>query len=162
MTDETNLRPCELRRLRYDQQNEQIASLCRTHCVKEIAVIVSLSYNATGKRLYKMGLRALRPRNRRMPTKAEWVSIATQEARSARLSPVRLMAGDRTWPYARARWRAWAAILESNPMYSIKGVATVSFFDHTTVIYGLARLKGKSAKRIPATNPKSPHAPTTR
>lgn len=85
-------------------------------------------------------------RERLTPSKAEWVEIASQIAREAKLRPSDVLAGCRYKKAVWARWRAWRAILEANPHYSVAGVARTSGHDHTTVLHGLQRLAGKNPR----------------
>lgn len=84
-------------------------------------------------------------RERLTPSKAEWVEIASQIAREAKLRPSDVLAGCRYKAAVRARWAAWKEVLDRNPNYSIAGLGRTSGHDHTTILHGLQRLSGISA-----------------
>lgn len=79
--------------------------------------------------------------DRYQPPKSEWVRIATEKANDASVCPVKVLAGVRASAYRVPRWRAWKAILESSPTYSIAGVARTSGFHHTSILSSLKRLE---------------------
>ena len=85
---------------------------------------------------------------RTQPSKRTWIQIATQEAEREGVSPVAVMAGVRHGPITRARWRAWERLKRENPSYSLAGIGRVTGFHHTTVMFGLMRLAGVSAREM--------------
>jgi len=78
----------------------------------------------------------------KVPSAKHWERVATEEAEAVGLDPVKLLSGDKSRGYPEARWRAFARLKADNPNYSLSGMARVSFFDHTSVRYGLRRLQG--------------------
>lgn len=69
-----------------------------------------------------------------------WLTTAIAEAHSAKIPLAAMLNGDRHWAAVLARWRAWKQILDKDPDYSIKSLATACGYDHTTILYGLKRL----------------------
>ena len=74
-----------------------------------------------------------------------WTSIAIEEAVRAFLPPNAVLNGDKRHRASLARWRAWKRLLDMPENFTIAGVARVSGWDHTTILYGLKRLKGLTA-----------------
>lgn len=74
------------------------------------------------------------------PTPDEWIQAATTEAAQAGVRVGDVLAGDRRRGPCVARWRAWKRVLDSNPRYSVIGLARTSGFDHSTLISALRRL----------------------
>jgi hypothetical protein len=83
-----------------------------------------------------------------IPSAKVWIRVASEEAVAAGLDPVRLMAGDKARPYVKARWRAWARLREENPRYSLIGIGRRTGHDHSSVRYGLLRLRGFSSDQV--------------
>lgn len=75
------------------------------------------------------------------PTSDEWIQAASVEAAQAGVRVGDVLAGDRRPGPCVARWRAWKRVLDSNPRYSIIGVARISGFDHSTIIVSQRRLR---------------------
>jgi hypothetical protein len=80
----------------------------------------------------------------RQPSKRLWINTVTQEALAAGKSPVEVMAGTIRRGVTQVRWRAWCRLMSANEGYSMKGIANVSGFDHTSIRFGVARLAGLS------------------
>jgi hypothetical protein len=82
------------------------------------------------------------------PLRSDWIAIATQKANEVKIPPGIVLAGAGGYAGVVARWRAWREILDIHPQLSIAGVARVSGFDHTTILYGLRRLNGASPSEV--------------
>lgn len=111
-----------------------------------ISKALHLSARRVRERAKKLNLPTIPYREMLSPSKDEWVQIASQKAREARIRPSDVLAGCRYPAAVRARWEAWDEVLGLNPHYSIAGVARVSGFDHTTILNGLSRLRGAAAR----------------
>lgn len=80
------------------------------------------------------------------PTYEVWAAAVAAQAEIERVSFMDIMRGNRSKPVTVARWKAWRAVLAQDERYSIKGVAACSGYDHTTILYSLARLAGMEAR----------------
>lgn len=78
------------------------------------------------------------------PSVAEWCQAASRRAAEANLPVSRILGTGRTRDASLARWKAIKDILDSNPQYSIKGVAEIIGYDHSTIMYAMRRLAGAS------------------
>jgi len=80
------------------------------------------------------------------PSKSSWVAAATLAAEREGVSVCAVLAGSRKAAAVRARWSAWAAMME-NSRHSLPQMAEVTGFDHTTIMYGLRRAAGASSSQ---------------
>lgn len=94
-------------------------------------------------------LKPVRPprKERHEPPDVVWIAAATEAAREGRLSPGKVLSGDKQPKYCEARWRAWKSVLAIDPVYSVGGLARVSGWNHTSILAGLKRLKEIDASR---------------
>ena len=74
-----------------------------------------------------------------------WVRIATQEAFKAGVKPSLVLGTSYQKPVREARWKAWRRILESNPKFSVKSLASVCGYHHTTIATAIQRMKSKAS-----------------
>lgn len=74
---------------------------------------------------------------------SRWRRMASIEANSRGLCPVRLLAGDKHRVFVTARWHVWRELYVGG--CSFASIARASGFDHTTIMHGLRRLRGESA-----------------
>jgi hypothetical protein len=72
-----------------------------------------------------------------------WISAATCAAQEAGIKPGAIIGGSMQKNVCMARWMAWKRLLDSNPRYSLAGLARVSGWHHTTIMYGMRRLAGE-------------------
>jgi hypothetical protein len=70
---------------------------------------------------------------------AKYEAFVHELCAGTKLSPVKVLAGVRWRPLVRIRWRAWQRLRDEG--HSFPQIAEVSGFDHSSVIYGLARLE---------------------
>ena len=78
------------------------------------------------------------------PPDHEWFAIASQMALEAKIRPAAVLGWDMSRKACAARWKAWAAILQSG-QYTIAGVARTSGVHHTSILNALKRMeKAKS------------------
>lgn len=108
------------------------------------------TYGAIKNRLKLLDIRATKAILLMTPTKAEWVACAEQAGKLMGVSPVKILAGVRDMRTVRARRRAFMFALKLNEKYSVAGVARVSGFHHTSVMYALRRHSGASVDEIRA------------
>lgn len=80
------------------------------------------------------------------PTYEVWAAAVATQAEIERVTFLAVMSGKRSQPATVARWKAWRAVLAQDERYSIKGLAACSGYDHTTILYSLARLAGMEAR----------------
>src|ERR1035437_152658 len=121
-------------------ENEaRLAVLCLSQGRKQIAAILEISLPNLDRRLKTLGLRPLPYSKALSPKNAEWIAVATRNARESKVRPSDLMAGVKLKPVVHARWRAWKEMKEIYPHYSIAGIARTSGHDWTTVLHGLKR-----------------------
>ena len=78
------------------------------------------------------------------PSREHWINAAKMAAALENVSFKEIILGERRHAIARARWRAFKAVLDTDKRASIAGLARVSGFDHTTILHGLGRLSGLS------------------
>lgn len=77
-----------------------------------------------------------------------WNRVALQEAALAGVSLSKVTSGSLDERAVWARRRAWKRVLDANPSISMKSLAKVSGFSHTTLLTGLRRLSGIPPKYI--------------
>ncbi len=92
------------------------------------------------KRAKRLGLPKRTRRGQVTPTFAEWVAIASEMAQEAGIRRCDLLGPNHSKAVFPVRWRAWRAMKDRNPRYSVAGIGRVSGFDATSVRYGLMRL----------------------
>ena len=128
--------------------DERLAVLCLSNGRKQIKAILEISLPNLDRRLKTLGLRGLPYSKAISPKNAEWIAVATRNARESKVRPSDLMAGVMLKPVVHARWRAWKEMKETYPHYSIAGIARTSGHDWTTVLHGLKRLSGASPRSL--------------
>lgn len=116
------------------------------------------------KRVVKFKIPVLTVSQVNRPSYEEWAAVARRKALEADVCPNGILTKTREKPVTRARWLAWAEILE-NPKYSIAGLAATSGYASQTIQYGLARLSGKTyleARKCKVTNRKPAYLARTK
>lgn len=88
------------------------------------------------------------------PSLAEWRLAALARAKEAKLPVSAILGTNRTKIASTARWKAFKDLLDSNPEYSIKGVADVTGWDHTLLLYAMKRLAGMSYREAKTRKPR--------
>lgn len=86
--------------------------------------------------------------DRKAPSLALWVAMASEEAHKAGLAPSMVLGPSRKSKAVWARWRAWERILDHDLRYSFAGVARTTGWDHTTILAAMKRLQGFTAHQI--------------
>ncbi len=84
------------------------------------------------------------------PSKATWLAAASIAASEAGAGLVGVLAGSKLPKDIKARWAAFKIVLDANPAYSKIGLARTSGFHHSSIIYALRRLDGRSPRKIQA------------
>lgn len=102
---------------------------------------MGLRVNTVWARAYHKKIKAIPLRVSREPTVGEWIGIASAVAREAGLPAKAILGRHRDKRSSQARWRAWRRLLDEYPEYSIAGLARAANYNHTSVIYGLRRLR---------------------
>lgn len=124
-----------------------LAAMWPNHTMNELSTALAISRDRVRTRARQMGL----PKPSRAvlfaPSKLEWVTIATQKAREARVRPSDVMAGCGYRAAVYARWQAWRAVKALNPRYTLAGVARTSGFDHSTLVSAFRRLDGAATRK---------------
>lgn len=120
--------------------DKTIIELACLHHLAEACRIIGLGSAQVKRRAAKLGVTFLAHRQANEPTPGEWIHYATREAIRAGLKPKLVLGGYRRLPETKARWRAWQALHEAHPEYSIAGIARVSGHHHVTVLRVLEKL----------------------
>lgn len=129
-------------------RDEELRGLSN-HCyIAETARRMELPLSLVTRRAKHLGLDFPSEAETKRPSKAEWVATATRKAQEARIPASHVLGGAKHRKAVKARWEAWRDILDGNRDYSINGVATVSGFDHTSILHGMKRLGGLPAKEV--------------
>jgi len=79
------------------------------------------------------------------PTKRVWVNVAKEVASETGVCAEAILQGNRNRKVVVARWEAWRRVLDSNPRYSVLGLARIAGFDHTAVLHGIKKLNAMRA-----------------
>lgn len=119
----------------------QLRAIFCTMPLTEVAKEMGLTVSRCRARARQMGLPNIPIKKSHEPSRQEWIDAARQAAKEAEVSHREILVGERKHRVARARWRAFQAILEQNPKLSVAGVGRISGFDHTTILHGLKRLE---------------------
>lgn len=98
-----------------------------------IAKVLGRTASTVQTRAGRLGLSRFRSKGK-VP-RSLWIAIASEEAVSAGLNPIELMAGSKSHPYIVPRWRAWKRLHSQD--YSLAQIGVVSGHDHTSVRHGL-------------------------
>lgn len=90
-----------------------------------------------------------------------WWLVAREEAKNGRVPCLAVVGHSRHWAAVLTRWRSWKRVLDSDADYSIASLATISGFDHTTILHGLKRLADGACEhdRPTAMPPPAPATP---
>lgn len=121
--------------------------LLADHSIVECARIMTLPASRVYDRVKVLGLAPVPEHDKNTPSIAEWRIAATRKAMEAKVRPEAVLGKDRERAVARARWAAWRELLDSDPNYSMAGLERVTGCDRASIMYGLKRLNGASAKR---------------
>lgn len=137
------------------EMDDKLIEMWSNHTIRELSTALGVSRYRVNVRGRELGLNKTLLAPLLAPTDQEWIDIATQKAREARVRPSDLMAGSRLPKVIAARWAAWQAIMALNPRYSLAGVGRTTGFDHTSIRHALLRAGGASAASL-----RSGRAPT--
>lgn len=143
-------------------RDAELAYLGEIHHLAGTARVMRVSSQKVAQRAKLLGLELLTQEQASTPTKGEWIGAATKEAIAACIAPIHVLRGSRVRTHIYARWRAWQRLLDENPNYCPKGIATVSGFDYSTVSNGLWRLRSVKERDRPNTNASPAIAFTTK
>lgn len=122
------------------ERDAQLCKLAGVAHIAELARIVGRPVWQVAARIKDLGIPVLTLKEARMPSKGEWIGMATRMALQGGVEPAAVLMGNRSKLACLARWKAWRALLDENPDFSAKGVAAVSGHDHTSVLYGMKML----------------------
>lgn len=120
--------------------DQTITELSAEHNISQISRALEMTIPAVKNRGKKLGLTFLTKKECGEPSKGEWIHHGTVQGYLAGVPPRLLLGGSKAGRVAMARWKAFGAILDSNPRFSIAGVARVSGFHHATVLHGLKKI----------------------
>lgn len=124
------------------EMDDYLLSLWERHPIDEIGRKMSLSRRSLWTRARQLGLnRDGFAARRNQPTDQEWIAAATYRANEGGLKPHLVIAGVCRRQHAIARWKAWQDLMHGNPAYTLAGVGRATGFDHTSIRYGLGRLR---------------------
>ena len=126
--------------------DRQLISLCGETHMTDAARIMGINIERVQRRIKRLGIACLTLSESKTPTEGEWLGAATRAALASGINVKHVLSGSRQRAHVRARWRAWKALLDGNPQFSMKGVAAISGFDHTSVMNGLKRLRELSLR----------------
>lgn len=125
--------------------DEQLRTLWPNHSGVSIGKVMGLPHYSVVLRAKKLGLTP--HGEKRQPSAELWISAAREQAKDG-VALKDILSGGPSRKVAKARWRAFKAVLDGNPCVSLYGLAQVSGFDHTTILHGLARLNGASPEEM--------------
>ena len=74
------------------------------------------------------------------PPEHEWLATASQIAQEANIRPASVVGWDMSRQASQARWKAWAAMLQSGK-YTIAGIARTSGVHHTSILHAMKKMK---------------------
>lgn len=123
--------------------DDRLRGLCNETHLTDIAVRMGVRVDSLRNRVALLGLTPLSYAVSVTPTRGEWVGAVNRIATEAGISPVGVLAGQSHRGACVVRWRAWAALLDEYPQYTVAGVARASGHDHTSALHALEKMGWK-------------------
>lgn len=127
-------------RLWTPQLDDELREHCTQTYVKEVGRRMEISHEEVRQRVKLLGIKPLTVAESQAPTQGEWIGTVSRLAAEARLHPSLILAGSKGRCHSLVRAKAWRAILDENPHYTVAGVAKISGHDHTTLLSALKKL----------------------
>jgi hypothetical protein len=129
------------------EQAEQLEDLAKTVHVAEAARRVGVNEASAYDYFRRNEIPTLGAWKAKQPPADVWINACRTEAALAGVGVKSVLMGHLSKPVVRVRWKAFARVLNENQYYTVIGLARTSGFDHTTILYGLARLRGERNRR---------------
>jgi len=125
------------------EQDRIILALWGKFSLAEIGRQTGMGRSRTATRCKALGLTAPPFQDVLTPPYGEWLARATQAAQEGGTTVGAVMAGSQAKAAKLARWKAWKAVLDADPRYSIAGLARTTGFDHTSILYAVKKMAQK-------------------
>lgn len=125
--------------------DDVLRDLCSQTYVKEVGRRMEISHEEVRQRVKLLGIKPLTVAESQAPTQGEWIGTVSRLAAEARLHPSLILAGSKGKCHSMVRAKAWRAILDENPHYTVAGVARISGHDHSTLCVALKKLGAATA-----------------
>lgn len=125
---------------------DQVREMSQTKTIGEAAAHLGILTSTLWDKGLSLGITFVPPKKAMQPEADVWIAAATKQANYLKVPLNQVLGYNPSRKASRARWKAWKAVLDSDPRYSIAGLARVSGFNHSSLMYGLSRLSGMTAK----------------
>lgn len=140
-----------------EEMDSRLRDIWFTRSTEKCAEVMGLTVERLLTRAAKLGLPRRGTKQYRDYSRRVWVAAATRAAMGSGVDVDEVLTGVKRPEVVQVRWRAWDEIARTGAC-SLGQLALASGFDHSSITYGLARLRGLSAKYLKAHDIRWAHA----